>query len=210
VEIIIVANGTIDNLEFLEKILLKSDYIICADGAASFLSALNICPDLLVGDLDSISSSDLKWIRNKNVKIKRFSSNKDMTDTELAIEFACDLNPTLITIAGALGLRWDHSLANIMLLNKILKKGIMGKIVDKSTEIIIVDREIELVGNIGDTITLIPLSNEAKKVTLEGLKYPWGGETISFGSTLGISNVFAAEHIKITVGEGMLLVVKNL
>ncbi|MGV8146494.1 MAG: thiamine diphosphokinase [Alkaliphilus sp.] len=209
-EIVIVSNGIINDLSHLKKIVTESDYLICADGAAKYLVSLNIYPDLLVGDFDSISENDLKRMRDNNVRIEKFPTNKDMTDTELAIECACDLNPTLITIVGALGLRWDHSLGNIMLLAKILKNGISGRIDDEKTELTIIDKEIVLEGNVGDTISLIPLSDEVKEVTLEGLKYPLNSGSMNFGSTLGISNVFVAKHIKITVGEGLLLVVRNL
>ncbi|PHS35510.1 MAG: thiamine diphosphokinase [Alkaliphilus sp.] len=209
-KIVIVTNGIINDLNHLEQIIIKSDYVICADGAARYLAALNIYPDLLVGDLDSISPNDLKQMRDRSVKIEEFPTDKDMTDTELAIEYALELNPTSITIVGALGLRWDHSLGNIMLLAKMIKKGVPCKIIDEKTEITIVDREIELEGNIGDTISLIPLSNEVKKVTLEGLKYPLLNKNISFGSSLGISNAFIEKQVKITVGEGLLLVVRDL
>ncbi len=209
-KILIVTNGSINDLNYLEQIIVESDYIICADGAARYLAALNMYPDLLVGDLDSINPSDLKQMRDKNVRIEKFPTSKDMTDTELAIEYALELIPISITIVGALGLRWDHSLGNIMLLVKMIKKGVPCKIIDEKTEITIVDREIELEGNIGDTISLIPLSNEVKKVTLEGLKYPLLNQNISSGSSLGISNIFASKYIKITVEEGLLLVVRDL
>lgn len=209
-KVLVVTNGIINDLNHLDQIIGNSDYVICADGAARYLTSLNIYPDLLVGDLDSINPNDLKQMRDRSVRIEKFPIDKDMTDTELAIEYALELNPIAITVVGALGLRWDHSLGNIMLLAKMIKTGVPCKIIDEKTEITIVDREIELEGNIGDTISLIPLANQVKKVTLEGLKYPLSNRNISFGSSLGISNVFASKHVKITVKEGLLLVVRDL
>lgn len=209
-KVLVVTNGIINDLNHLDQIIGNSDYVICADGAARYLTSLNIYPDLLVGDLDSINPNDLKQMRDRSVRIEKFPIDKDMTDTELAIEYALELNPIAITVVGALGLRWDHSLGNIMLLAKMIKTGVPCKIIDEKTEITIVDREIELEGNIGDTISLIPLANQVKKVTLEGLKYPLSNRNISFGSSLGISNVFVSKYVKITVKEGLLLVVRDL
>jgi len=207
-EVTVVTNGHIENLDILKSIIKNSDYVICADGAAKYLMNLNIYPNLLVGDLDSISSDTLKWIENSEVNIKKFPVKKNMTDTELAIEFALEQSPSRITIVGAVGSRMDHSLGNIMLLYKILKMGTAARIINEVNDITITDSALEVEGRVGQTISIIPIGGDVRGVTLEGLEYPLINHNINMGNSLGISNRFIKENATISVKEGLLLVIK--
>lgn len=207
-EITIVANGHIRNMNFLQSVIENSDYIICADGAAEYLMCLNIYPDLLVGDFDSINKKTLEWIKRNNVEIRQFPKEKDMTDTELAVEFALKQNPKKITIIGAMGSRLDHSLSNIMLLYKIHRVGIDAIIIDEINYITITSDILKMRCQIGQTISILPIGGDAKGVTLEGLEYPLIDYNIETGSSLGISNKSVAEEIVISVKNGTLLVAK--
>ncbi len=208
-EVTVVSNGCIENLDFLQSIIENSDYVICADGAAQYLMGLNMYPNLLVGDLDSISNDSLEWIEKGNVKLEQFPVKKDMTDTELAIEFALKKSPHRITVVGATGSRMDHSLGNIMLLYKIHKMGIKARIIDELNDITITDSKIKIEGSIGQTISIIPIGGDAKGVTLNGLEYPLDNYNIHMGSSIGISNRFIQEEAIITVEEGTILVIKT-
>jgi len=207
-EVTVVTNGHIENLDILKSIIKNSDYVICADGAAKYLMNLNIYPNLLVGDLDSISSDTLQWIENSEVNIKKFPIKKNMTDTELAIEFALEQSPSRITIVGAVGSRMDHSLGNIMLLYKILKMGTAARIINEVNDITITDSALEVEGRVGQTISIIPIGGDVRGVTLEGLEYPLINHNINMGNSLGISNRFIKENATISVKEGLLLVIK--
>lgn len=209
-EIVIVANGDIKNTNILKTVIEKNDYVICADGAARYLKELNVYPDLLVGDLDSITKDTLEWIENGKVKTKRFPPKKDMTDTELAVEFAFEKSPTEITIVGAIGTRMDHSLGNLMLLYKIHNMNIKARIINEFNDITITNNILNLKGKIGQTISIIPIGGNVKGVTLEGLEYPLIDHSIDMGSSLGISNKFKGERAVISVKEGTILVVKVL
>jgi len=207
-EVTVVTNGHIENMDILKSIIKNSDYVICADGAAKYLMNLNIYPNLLVGDLDSISSDTLQWIENSEVNIKKFPVKKNMTDTELAIEFALEQSPSRITIVGAVGSRMDHSLGNIMLLYKILKMGTAARIINEVNDITITDSALEVEGRVGQTISIIPIGGDVRGVTLEGLEYPLINHNINMGNSLGISNRFIKENATISVKEGLLLVIK--
>ena len=207
-EVVVVANGEIININFLKYVIKNSDHIICADGAAKYLMDLNIYPDLLIGDLDSINEKTLKWAEKNNIKIQRFPVKKDMTDTELAVESALKQNPNKITIIGAIGSRLDHSLGNIMLLYKIHKLGIDAAVVNEINYITIVSDVLKMKCRIGEIISIIPVGGDARGVTLEGLKYPLNDHNIKMGSSLGISNKSVSEEIIISVKDGILLVVK--
>lgn len=207
-EVTVVTNGNIENIEVLKSVINKSDYLICADGAAKYLMELNVLPDLLVGDLDSIHRDALKWIEKNHIKTEQFPVKKDMTDTELAVEFAIKKSPETINIIGAIGSRMDHSLGNIMLLYKIYKSGVKGRIINEINDITITDRPISIEGRIGQTISILPIGGDAKGITLEGFEYPLRDHDINLGSSLGISNRFASNTGRISVREGIILIIK--
>ena len=209
-DVVIIANGDIDDINYIKDIL-KDKYIICVDGGAKYLRYINVLPNVLIGDLDSIDTIDLEWIKKGEVKYKKFPTKKDETDTELALEYAFNISPKpkSITIIGALGSRQDHSMANIMLLYNILKQKIVGKIVDKNNEIMITDSSIKVQGEIGDLLSIIPISTIVRGVTLKGLEYQLVNRDMYLGSSLGISNVFASDNAEIHIKEGLILVIKS-
>ena len=114
-----------------------------------------------------------------------------------------------IIIFGILGDRIDHFIANIFLLAKIQteNKSIKIKIVEGKKEIYILDKEIVINGQIGDEVSIIPVSEKLEGVVTEGLEYQLNNELLSFGSTKGISNVLNKTLAKITVKQGVALVV---
>lgn len=207
-EITIVSNGDIKDINLLQSVIEDSDYIICADGAVGYLMDLNICPNLLVGDFDSITDEALAWVKENNINVRQFPTKKDMTDTELAVEFALKQNPSRIAIIGALGTRIDHSLSNIMLLYKIYEMGIDAVIIDEINYITITGDTLKMECQTGQTISIIPIGGDAKGITLRGLEYSVTDYNIEMGSSLGISNKSVAEEIIVSVEDGILLVVK--
>src|SRR5689334_23251718 len=93
-----------------------ADSLIAADGGALPLLRLGLVPDLVIGDLDSLGAAGEAALREQSVELRRFPRAKDETDLELALLHAAALGATAIDILGALGGRWDHTLANVALL----------------------------------------------------------------------------------------------
>tara|TARA_B110000014_G_C20015641_1_gene526704 strand:+ start:224 stop:832 length:609 start_codon:yes stop_codon:yes gene_type:complete len=87
--------------------LAKGKLVVAADAGADQLLKYNINPDLVIGDLDSISdkaSTKLEeWIiSNKNIQ---------KTDLEKAVDYAFEKGAIKIQIVGWSGGRIDHTLA---------------------------------------------------------------------------------------------------
>ena len=76
----------------------NDSFVICTDGGYDIASAHGIKPDLLLGDFDSIESE-----LPKNVKIERFSPEKDYTDLDLALKTAVSSGSDDVTILGGIG-----------------------------------------------------------------------------------------------------------
>src|SRR3954454_12520964 len=62
-------------------------YVVAADGGFDHARAAGLVPDLLVGDLDSISPAGLAWAV-ANIQVERHPADKACTDTELALALA--------------------------------------------------------------------------------------------------------------------------
>lgn len=206
--VIVISNGSL-NIKTLEKIRVVSDFIICADGGANHLYKSGILPDMIVGDLDSLTEDALEYYKQADVSFHKFPSRKDNTDTELAVDFAIDRGAAEIILLGSTGTRLDHTLANIMILLKLLKIGIKAKVVDEHNEVYIVDSEIEIEKEKNTFISFIPIFKECIGVTMKGFKYSTDDLNFVLGSTMGVSNEVENEKGIIEIRDGISLVIKS-
>jgi len=204
-KIAIIANGTITNYDFYKEILQDFNFIICADGGANIAKELDIIPDYIIGDMDSIKTSVFNFYKelNKTKIIK--DTNPDKTDLELAIKIAETLNPFKINIFGAIGNRIDHTLANIYCLDKI-KPGIKAEIIDERSTIQLAEENLEITGEKNDIISIIPLSD------IEGLNYTgfkWNVKNLDTKiGWFGISNKILNKKASINFSKGKILIIK--
>jgi thiamine pyrophosphokinase len=203
---LIVSSGTITNYNRLKEIISEVDLIVCADGGMEHLLKINKLPDLILGDLDSISKPTLEYILSKNVPIEKYSSIKDVTDTELAMDCLVDKGYDEIVLMGVTGSRQDHTMANIFLLNTLHDKGIKGKIVDDNNIIYLTDNYLEIEDLKDHYVSVIPISNDGIIVSLKGFFYNLDNKFISFGSTLGISNKIIEDIGKVQIHKGRALI----
>jgi thiamine pyrophosphokinase len=206
---VIVCNGSISDYTYYHKYFIKAEFIISVDGGATHLRKLGITPDVLLGDFDSIIKEDYEYYKNIPVEIIQFPPEKDMTDTELAVEFAMNKGYNTFVFIGALGSRYDHSMANIFILKKLLDKGIKGVIVNETNEIILIRDKIKINKEEGIKVTLLPLSETVEGVTTKGLYYPLLDAVLEMCSTWGVSNEFVADIAEISLRKGLLLVIKS-
>ena len=208
-KIAVLANGAWD-LGWGRHVLKEVDYLICADGGANHAAVCGRLPDLLIGDLDSVTPDILRQCENAGCVIKRFSCEKDETDLELALicaeEQARIVGDRNIVLYGATGKRIDHFMGNIALMLAYARKGYRIRLVDPEHESWILQGRECLKGSLGQEISLIALSEKAM-VTTEGLYYPLKNGVLLQDSPRGISNVFLGEEAVIDVHSGFVLVV---
>ena len=116
--IVIVVGGSIDD-EMAAELIRKEQPDVCmaADSGMNFFYRNRICPDVIVGDFDSVSSEALEYFKTiPDIEWKVLNPVKDDTDTESAIRLAIEQGAERITLLGATGTRLDHVLGNIELL----------------------------------------------------------------------------------------------
>jgi len=205
---VIVANGTLSETDGLLSRIQQADMVIAADGGAVHLHHMGIIPRIIIGDLDSVPESILSFFKEKQVEILKHPVRKDQTDMELCMEYAINHGCTDLLIMGATSTRLDHTLANIFLLRRLADQGIPTTIFDAYNAIHIVVSRLTLTGRPGDLISVIPVSDHVKGLTLEGLEYPLTDQSLCMGTTMGISNVFRQDTVEISLKSGTVLVIK--
>ncbi|KON29237.1 hypothetical protein AC477_06160 [miscellaneous Crenarchaeota group-1 archaeon SG8-32-1] len=205
---VIISHGNVINKEFFKKLIKESDYIIAANGGSKHARNFGLIPDVIIGDLDSISKKDYLFFLNKGSVFKKYDPIKDKTDIHLAIEYAMESGFKEILLVCVFGNRLDHILANIFLLMKVVEAGISIKIVDEFQEIILICKSRKIEGNVGDVISLIPLTPTVSGLKSSGLKYSPKNGILKMADTLGISNVLTKKSATITINNGKLLIIK--
>lgn len=203
---LLISGGSVADLDILRKIGTEVDFILCADGGTDYCYKAWLTPDMIIGDLDSISHESLNKVKENNIPLKKFPIRKDATDTELSIDYLIDKGFKDITLVGATGSRMDHTLGNILLLNKLNENGIKGRLIDKNNMIYLVDDKLKLINKDEFFISVIPISTAGAVVTLKGFDYELDKFKIKFSSTQGISNKIVEDIGYITVHKGTCLV----
>jgi len=215
---LIVSNGEIKDIGKTMHNLInyycfdKKTSVISADGGVSNCIYMNIYPDLLIGDMDSVSDSDIAYLssQNKKIKLVRFKHDKNESDTQLAIDYAIKKGYEKITIIGALGKRIDHSLANIFNLFSEKYGDIDLKIIDENWEIFVLKKSSVILGKPGNKISIFSMTPDTFFIETEGLAYRLANEKLLFSPIRGLSNIFTDDKAKIFFSDGILLIIKEI
>jgi thiamine pyrophosphokinase len=192
--------------------------VIAADGGARLAGPLGVRIDRWVGDGDSLGEEALARLEASGVPIERANSEKDESDTELAVRAALREGAGGIVIVGGLGgRRIDHALANIGLLAmpELADRGAV--ILDGRSRLTLIQapdaagRAVDrpLPGRTGDLVSLLPVGPGVDGVTTRGLEYALVDEPLPVGAARGLSNVRTDADAGVTVKAGSLLVVES-
>ena len=202
---LLVANG--DPQSDLSTLISDHNFLIAVDGGLRHLLALKRFPDLLIGDLDSITSEELQACLDQGVEILRFKPQKDESDLELALLEALKRGYSDLTITNAGGGRVDHLLGNLSLLFHPALQHAKIKMTDQSSNFYPLSQTITLKTQPGDLISLIPWQDSAIGVTTANLAYPLDNETLLPYGTRGLSNVALGGEITVSLQSGQILLV---
>lgn len=207
---LIVSNGDINNYVKLNKVFKASDFVICADGGIRHLMKIHQKPDIILGDFDSINKESIEYIEKENIKIEKHSPIKDKTDTELSMDYLIEKGCSEISLMGATGSRQDHSIANVFLLDYLLKKKIKGVIYDDKNSIYLIDDLLCLKREINTFVSIIPISDSGVVLSISGFFYNLDNVFIPFASTHGVSNQITEDIGQIKIHKGRALVIQSI
>lgn len=199
---LIVGGGRFPTNIKLKEIIKECNCIIGVDKGYEFLVDNNIKVDFLLGDFDSINN---KFKIDDSIEIIKYPSEKSMTDMDIAIEKAIEINSDEVIILGSTGTRLDHTIINIFLLKKLLDNNILATIIDDNNEIQMINNKVKIKNDHFKYISIIPIMDNTI-VTLKGVKYPLNDMIINFGDSLPISNEIIDEYANITTNKYTILI----
>jgi thiamine pyrophosphokinase len=182
--------------------------VVVADGGADHALASGLRPDVVVGDLDSITPTALETLERAGARIDRHPVEKDASDLELALAAALESSPRRILVLGGDGGRLDQLLGELLLLAADAYAGVEIDAVLGQAAVHVVRGERVLTGEEGELVSLFALHGPAVGVVTEGLAYPLRGETLAPGSSRGLSNRFTGAEARVALQSGVLLAVR--
>ena len=220
---IVLADGAVPDRAVLDEAWPGWDegvaHVVAADGGVRHATAFGLTVDRWVGDGDSTTPEELEALAAAGVTIDRVAVDKDESDTELALLAAVAAGGDPVTILGGLGgVRVDHAISNVALLQHPVLEHRAVRLYDEagarlSLLVGSAHRGLpgtrELIGRVGDLVSLVPLGESARDVETHGLRYPLVGETLVLGRARGLSNVRTSPVARISVGSGRLLVIET-
>jgi len=188
--------------------------VIAADGGAIKAELVGLVPDLVVGDADSLTPQAIERLRGRGIEVRVHPQDKSESDTELCLREAVHRGATQVVILGALGgLRFDHALANLLLLTLPELTGREVVLADATTSVRVMGSRspdlLHLHGAPGDIVSLLPLTEVVNGVQTTGLAYPLAGEQLRQGPARGLSNVMQVDGATISIDGGRLAVIHS-
>jgi thiamine pyrophosphokinase len=201
---LLVVGGLCPSSRTLARCRADADIAAAADSGIESAIKAGLDPDFVLGDMDSLSDRGL--LDGFPAERKRIlPTDKDETDTEYGLRVLQEMGCTEVVIAGGGGGRMDHALAIAMLFER--EKPPRRWLTEKE-DICLVEGEMEFSGRIGGILSLFPIGAVAEDMRSEGLKWPLDGLTFRRGYG-GISNLITGNRVRIRVGKGRLLMIKN-
>ena len=202
---LILAGGDLTVTPLLRR-LSQANFIVAADSGLRHALTLGFTPDLIVGDFDSASPTDLRAFAA--VPVRRFDTRKNQLDLELAIEAALDKGATTLRLFGALGSRLDQSLAALFIAARLAQGGVEISLHGANQDIFLLageDRlELELLPK--QIFSLLSLS-EASNVSVTNAEYNLDDFELKYGVGLGVSNRVSVSPLKVRTTRGVLALV---
>ncbi|SHI74540.1 thiamine pyrophosphokinase [Mesonia phycicola] len=195
-EVVLFING-----QFPKQIpqLAHFQKIYCTDGAYKSLQKINITPDVVSGDFDSISVSEI----SSSIKIIE-TPDQNATDFEKALRIIIEEGFKSVSVFGCSGLEQDHFLGNLTSMLKH-KEEIDIRCFDDFGFYFFAENETEIIGFQHEVFSLYPFP-EAKNITSSGVKYTLQNENLNIISRIGTRNTIIEDKASVRFQEGNLLV----
>ncbi len=202
-----------DTLSELGVSINESSLIIAADSGYLTAKRLGVRVDMLIGDLDSLDRDKLSEHELDEIEKILVSPIKDDTDTQLAIDTALSRGATHITLIGGLGGRLDHTLSSVFMLEYLAERGVDCVMTDGRNRVRIMracGEKKELCAERGyKYLSLVSLTDVCCGVSVSGVYYPLDSVEITRKYTYAVSNEITADFAKITLADGVMLVIES-
>lgn len=194
------------DFELIKATVRQDDYVICADKGYSHAKKAGINPHLIVGDFDSYTDNDLP-----ECEIIKLDVHKDDTDTMHAIDVAIERGYREFVLLAAMGGRFDHTFANVSILQYLSINACTGLILTPNEKILYLpEGEYSFTNYKNKTFSLFPFACEKVCVTYKGTQYKAKELVLTSYFPMGVSNVFDDENSSVKICYGNAIIIINL
>jgi thiamine pyrophosphokinase len=182
------------------------DLCIAADSGFHNAKKCGDRVDVLVGDLDSIGSYKL----DKKTELLQVPAEKDVTDTQLAVETAIERGATELVIIGGFGGRADHMMSNLAILEDLSNRGIYAVMLDGQNRARFLRSTSTLIPRSGyQYVSLLAVDPVVKGVSVERCKYPLKKAKLTRSFQYAVSNEILGNCALISVRKGAIYVIES-
>ena len=188
--------------------LPEFDAVLAVDSGFDNAMSLGITPDVVIGDLDSISARGLELAEKQSIELITFPEDKDKSDLELAISYASKSFAS-VTIVDSGGGRVDHLWGVFSAMASDIALNISCEAFVGSSFVKVVRNNHIVKPLASELVSIFPFGGLAEGVSLSGFRWNLNHETLNTGSTRGLSNEIVESLGDISVQNGVLLVIQS-
>ena len=198
---VVLCNGEPPPKTLLTRLVRRADVFLAADGGANTARALGVMPDIVMGDLDSITTATRKALRSSVVfRVPR----QDNTDMEKTLDLCVATGIAKVDLLGLTGGRLDMTLGNLSALWKYVGALEIAVYGGGWTAFPLRGAE-EFSAATGSSVSLLPYGR-CSGITLAGLQYGMSDKSLPIGH-IAVSNVSVNRRFRVSCNRGNLLVI---
>ena len=191
--------------QYIEERPEEGDITIAADAGYRNATLMGLHVNILIGDFDSLG-----MIPDDVDEVLQLPAEKDLTDTQVAVETAIERGADEIIIVGSTNGRFDHTLSTLAILEKYHEKHIPISIVNGQNRVrYIKNSGFIVVRSKYKYFSLIAADEKVKGVSIEGAKYPLSKKTLTRTHQYAVSNEIVKNAALITVKKGGVYIIES-
>lgn len=184
----------------------SDDLCIAADSGYHNAKRLGERVDILIGDLDSIGQLPT----DADMEIQQVPAEKDLTDTQVALEIAVGRGADDIIIVGGLSGRLDHTLSTLAILEDMNERHLHGYITDGQSRAHFIRSTSTLIARSAyKYLSVLAADEVVKGVSIEGGKYPLKNHTLKRRVQFAVSNEITGNVALISVRKGGVYIIES-
>ena len=181
------------------------DLCIAADAGYRNAQELGERVNILIGDFDSLGTSP-----EGNMEVLQVPAEKDLTDTQIAVETALARGADEIILIGGLGSRMDHSLSTLAILEDLRERHVHAHINNGYNRVHYLNASSTLILRSGFRyLSVLAIDEKIKGLSIDGCKYPLKRATLNRRLQYAISNEITGNCAMISLRRGRIFVIES-